>query len=1149
MSLLKELSLVNLPNKLLRKILFVLLLATSSAAQALTMGDFVVNSFLDKELQAEIVIDGDSGDNLDTIEVSIANEAEFNQAGILRSPLLDQFDFELVKLSDDKLKILVTTENNVTEPYIHMLLKIRWNGGQLLREFTALIDPPLFSSTPAEPVNTAKTPADKQAELKEEKEVETDASSDSAVVPTDTTGVTPDSYGPVASGETLSEIAASIQASNPDLSIYQIMYVLFQDNQSAFFDNNINNLQKGATLEIGDLKRAREIGKQEGVNFFFSQLAQWSAKNESSIASEPVSEANGNSAVSDTESSSTASDSGQAGESLNNQLSEASTDDLETQSSVEENPEFQVAATDVLNNAQDAGDGNNQVITDLKSKVAELEASVESTKLENEELKETVSLLESQLANSARLIELNNQELASLAAQNEDVEENNPLVATTSPDEVVEEQTTEDATSIPETESTEAVEEQTPIEEPLTEEPAEEIESEGATPAEELQEEKTAEIDSPAPVEQPVAEVEQQTPAAVVAPIAKQSISIVDTVLGTIKRLWQFLAIGIVGLLVIVYWKVRSNARKEDTIDAFESTFTVYPENTEDTHLDENTSDAKAEELINAIKADNTKIEEVVANPAAEEISSDTSVVSSIDMDALREATQSVNDFDVNSSESEVTKESSFLTVYNDGDVVVNADEIDPIAEADVYIAYGREDQGEEVLLDGIKNFPERNDIKIALLGLYAKSSKRSKFDEIYGSLDQSALSSNPEQQEEVEALKKTINGGNDVDEGDITVSDKLTLSEEASNTDFIVSNDDNELTEIDINSESFEISEIDFNSESDSKDIPVLNEGAEVKAENIVEINSETNPTINVDSIALDDEISSNFEDEESDEVKAEVKSDNKGDEDIVDTEVSDNLVEINSETNSAIDLNSPLDDEVSINLEDEAGQLDSVTIEVYDETEISSVADAQLNETDFSSEIVELSEDISTLEQEISEVNFEEDALDVEKTIELDISESPASITDAVDITAEISQTNYNDEASFTDVMELNVNDVDLTSIPDDQDLTSFRDNSVSELINDVDFVDEESMTNEVTVDLTETIELNDSVAFNNIDLDLGKDGSQTENDLPDGNKDPETQLDLAKVFLELDDIPGAVKILKELTGNPIVGEEAQELLTKNS
>ena len=42
--------------------------------------------------------------------------------------------------------------------------------------------------------------------------------------------------------------------------------------------------------------------------------------------------------------------------------------------------------------------------------------------------------------------------------------------------------------------------------------------------------------------------------------------------------------------------------------------------------------------------------------------------------------------------------ESSFLTVYSESKGVVHADEIDPVAEADVYIAYGRDEQAEDVL-------------------------------------------------------------------------------------------------------------------------------------------------------------------------------------------------------------------------------------------------------------------------------------------------------------------------------------------------------------------------------------------------------------------------------------------------------------------
>ena len=81
--------------------------------------------------------------------------------------------------------------------------------------------------------------------------------------------------------------------------------------------------------------------------------------------------------------------------------------------------------------------------------------------------------------------------------------------------------------------------------------------------------------------------------------------------------------------------------------------------------------------------------------------------------------------FDVSVSEevgSKRDKETSFLTVYSDSDAVVQADEVDPIAEADVYIAYGRDEQAEEVLLDGVATSPTRIDIKHKLLALYHKN-------------------------------------------------------------------------------------------------------------------------------------------------------------------------------------------------------------------------------------------------------------------------------------------------------------------------------------------------------------------------------------------------------------------------------------------
>jgi pilus assembly protein FimV len=76
-------------------------------------------------------------------------------------------------------------------------------------------------------------------------------------------------------------------------------------------------------------------------------------------------------------------------------------------------------------------------------------------------------------------------------------------------------------------------------------------------------------------------------------------------------------------------------------------------------------------------------------------------------------------------------RETSFLTVYSDSDALVQADEVDPIAEADVYIAYGRDEQAEEVMMDGIVRMPDRVDIKQKLLTLYHKNNNKEGFERI----------------------------------------------------------------------------------------------------------------------------------------------------------------------------------------------------------------------------------------------------------------------------------------------------------------------------------------------------------------------------------------------------------------------------------
>jgi pilus assembly protein FimV len=61
----------------------------------------------------------------------------------------------------------------------------------------------------------------------------------------------------------------------------------------------------------------------------------------------------------------------------------------------------------------------------------------------------------------------------------------------------------------------------------------------------------------------------------------------------------------------------------------------------------------------------------------------------------------------------------------------LHADEgVDPVAEAEVYLAYGRDPQAEEILLDALKQTPQRAAIYLKLLEVYAKRGDRAKFDQ-----------------------------------------------------------------------------------------------------------------------------------------------------------------------------------------------------------------------------------------------------------------------------------------------------------------------------------------------------------------------------------------------------------------------------------
>jgi pilus assembly protein FimV len=68
---------------------------------------------------------------------------------------------------------------------------------------------------------------------------------------------------------------------------------------------------------------------------------------------------------------------------------------------------------------------------------------------------------------------------------------------------------------------------------------------------------------------------------------------------------------------------------------------------------------------------------------------------------------------------------------FNDGGVLTTEEIVDPVAEADVLMAYGRDRQAEEILQEGLKRDPTRTTIHMKLLELYAKQENIAQFETV----------------------------------------------------------------------------------------------------------------------------------------------------------------------------------------------------------------------------------------------------------------------------------------------------------------------------------------------------------------------------------------------------------------------------------
>ena len=91
------------------------------------------------------------------------------------------------------------------------------------------------------------------------------------------------------------------------------------------------------------------------------------------------------------------------------------------------------------------------------------------------------------------------------------------------------------------------------------------------------------------------------------------------------------------------------------------------------------------------------------------------------------------------------TGNSSFLTDFDKtGPGSIDTDEVDPVAEAEVYIAYGRDTQAEEILKEAMARDKGRPEIALKLLEIYHARKSATAFENVAKTLKDSVGESSP---------------------------------------------------------------------------------------------------------------------------------------------------------------------------------------------------------------------------------------------------------------------------------------------------------------------------------------------------------------------------------------------------------------------
>ena len=394
------------------KTLPIALLAIGGTAEALTLGQIHVQSFINEPLKAVIDVNKATEDEIKALKIKLADRNAFSKVGVDYTREVQELRFAVVE-TPQGTSIRVTSQKSISEPFLSFVIDADWNKGSVSKDYTVLLDPPIYTDRFAPAITPADAGIVRSDEIPEpvaETETPPVPSEPSSPVRETAAPPAPEAETPVAAGD-MKSIGPTASGSNlwtiardnkpQAATIQQAMVAIHEANPDAFMRGNMNLMKQGQLLRIPPPEVIEAISQAAAETRISKHQQAW--KSGEAVASGDrltpeivATTATGSAETASGETASTGSAGVQEGRlklaSAGSAASDAAPGDGST------------AETE----ADDASAGS------LRDQLIEVREEMLSAQEENRELRERNSMLEEQLESQKKLIQLQNEQLARL---------------------------------------------------------------------------------------------------------------------------------------------------------------------------------------------------------------------------------------------------------------------------------------------------------------------------------------------------------------------------------------------------------------------------------------------------------------------------------------------------------------------------------------------------------------------------------------------------------------------------------------------------------------------------------------------------------------------------------------------------------------